>query len=1096
MAERNTNGYIECLWSPGFALLLVAAIAVVAAGLPAASAQQMGMRIDVYNPTGWNGSGLVEIPVGRLAAPGLVNWRKVRFMRDGREILWSIREGRPHWKSRLRCPIWEPNPEDLIVFVVAVPPGKTARVEIAPGKPDQHSALAHRDGRMVISYPDFQVSINETTGMISNITAFNDSMLTDALKATVCKLPGAGLELAGDINSCRPFTASGGTYSIGIAGKEAMGPPAAKLVSYSSNAAMTEANFVLGSGDGLKVALTYRVQACGIVEIESDERPWQGRSPWIDHTLDYKWQLAGRKQQLSYPVNAAPYYGFKDYVAAVHYADSVYVNSHAMVLETGEETINGRKWNRRLYFAPADKAFKVEDLVEFACEGFAVDVMPKCVTVGAKTITVSYPKTARAAAEVIVGAITNAGGAAELVSDTGKLADVSLRLAKDASDAGIEGDGFCVGLRRNGRSAVVSAGTVFGLTQAAYRIAEKIAVRNGKVNLPLIASNPAVELRAGGFGGGDFEVDFPYGPDTDWEHAFNSVIASGMNVVADLGMWSNWKMPMSYKYMPELKTDSPDAFDESSGTKFSEIDVNREHGLKLLKYLHDRGVRVWQWIPIGCVPTTYAKVHPEAMSPGSDKIPCTTNPLYAKYIEAFAKELLETYPLDGIVMVRDDNGGICSCERCKEYLAKSRTKDSVWEQHLIIYDMLRSHGFSGKIAVYPYNDFYRPRMDSLLPEDLIIVGHGGGAAVLTRDYERIGPMGDTWPDNLFAGFRTASSTRMKRLLSDRGSFWIGGALCGTELPWESIGYFGWEPTATVNSLRYHFGAREFGKKNAGLYTRLSGVLERMWDINQYPMLPRDWVGLAFEHKTRISDDCRELLGKFNTHLAELKSAVGGEEHAGWFAHVSLFGTYFEYHLKRLEIITEMDAIVRSNKGVLDASGGLEKDARDQLIAKHREVYALAEHYDQQAAHVPGNMMARTRACGMTRPFQEWVAGYDTSMDSIIAVPQFSGTLKIQPCDVRAGQEFVLMVELRNTGLCPWIPEAGQSLDITGGAELLGLPKSVALDGEPLAFGDSRVIELRGVAPTQSGECELEIGLRCPRRGYPVFVSAKTKMKWE
>ena len=27
----------------------------------------------------------------------------------------------------------------------------------------------------------------------------------------------------------------------------------------------------------------------------------------------------------------------------------------------------------------------------------------------------------------------------------------------------------------------------------------------------------------------------------------------------------------------------------------------------------------------------------------------------------------------GIVMVRDDNGGICDCDRCKAYVAASRT---------------------------------------------------------------------------------------------------------------------------------------------------------------------------------------------------------------------------------------------------------------------------------------------------------------------------------------------------------------------------------------------------------------------------------------
>ena len=75
------------------------------------------------------------------------------------------------------------------------------------------------------------------------------------------------------------------------------------------------------------------------------------------------------------------------------------------------------------------------------------------------------------------------------------------------------------------------------------------------------------------------------------------------------------------------------------------------------------------------------------------------------------------------------------------------------------------------------------------------VGHGSANALLVRRYELVGPMGDTWIDNLFAGFRVAPSPRMKRLLADRPAFWIGGAYCGAELAWESIAYFGWQPTA-------------------------------------------------------------------------------------------------------------------------------------------------------------------------------------------------------------------------------------------------------------------------------------------------------------
>ena len=132
-------------------------------------------------------------------------------------------------------------------------------------------------------------------------------------------------------------------------------------------------------------------------------------------------------------------------------------------------------------------------------------------------------------------------------------------------------------------------------------------------------------------------------------------------------------MPVSYKHMPELRSDSPEAFDQASGARFSDIDRHREHGLSLLNFLHRRGAKVWQWVPVGCVPSTYAQAHPEAMSPGNPTFPCFTHPLYRQYLEAYAKELLETYAIDGVVMIRDDNGGICDCDRCKAYVAASRT---------------------------------------------------------------------------------------------------------------------------------------------------------------------------------------------------------------------------------------------------------------------------------------------------------------------------------------------------------------------------------------------------------------------------------------
>lgn len=168
-------------------------------------------------------------------------------------------------------------------------------------------------------------------------------------------------------------------------GKQALGCPRVTLVSSSSNAALAELHFVLEAGDRLAMALTYRVHPSGLVEICSDERPWQGVSPGVDHTVEYALCLEGEEEVLPYRVNRAPFYGFKDYAAAVRHVAAIHRTPQAAVLELGEETVNGRRWNRRLYLIPAGKTARVgngrravpNDLAELADEGLIITVTPK-----------------------------------------------------------------------------------------------------------------------------------------------------------------------------------------------------------------------------------------------------------------------------------------------------------------------------------------------------------------------------------------------------------------------------------------------------------------------------------------------------------------------------------------------------------------------------------------------------------------------------------------------------------------------------------------------------------------------------------------------
>ncbi len=1067
-------------------------LAVASLKLPVVTDQNReacGMKITVNNPTAWNGAGVVEVPIGRLASPEQIDWRNIRLMHNGVEIPWSLREGRAHWKARLNVSIQNPRAEDLLVFALTVPPGETAVVDLIPGKPAVRSALTRRNGRFTVSYRHVTVTIDERSGLLTDIRAFRRAALSGSLGLRWSRIPGEGIALAGSLDAYRPLAGTGQEPAAAFEPGEAITRYTARLVSASSTASMSELHFLLTPVSGPKMVLTYRIHAAGMVEICADERPWSERSPWIHHAVAFTLPLAGRKEPLDHPLNIWPHYGFKEFAAVSRYAGEVYKRDGLVTLELGEETVNGRRWRRRLIFAEDTPAVRIADLVEYAHEGYAVEATPLSLPLSSRLIRVRCPGSARAAAELLVRDIRSHGYEARIVAGSSP-AEVTLQLTDDRQ---LSGDGFSVHPAPPA-GVVLAARTAFGLMHGALRIGEQLQVDPNGIRIPIIAANPVVDLRAGGLGGGAFEVDVPYGSDSEWEQAFDELIASGVNVIADLSMWSNWKMPVSYKYMPELKSESPDAFDEISGTTFSEIQPNRARGLELLRYLQERGVKVWQWIPIGCVPTTYAHAHPEAMAPGSDKIPCFTHPQYARYIDAVFREMLETYPLDGLVMIRDDNGGLCTCARCTEFIARSRTGDGSWEQYLIIYDRLKRQGFRGALAIYPYFDFYTPKLESMLPEDLLIVGHGAGLAVLTRSYETQGPMGDTWIDNLFAGFRLAPSTRMKRLLSDRGSFWIGGAFCGTELPWLSIGYFGWEPTATVNTFRQWWGRRIWDEDRAPAFVRLNSIIERMWDMHQFPMLPRDWVRLSPEEQQRASERARALLQAFDARLVELQSGGQAESHRRWFAHVALWRTSFAYQLRRLEITARMSRIVSAHPGAPRMA--LPADVRSESIELMREIYRLAGEYDAQAAAVPGNMIAQTRSHGMTQPYREWMAGYDFSLDAVLPMKQFDADISIPDVVIKAGQPFTLPIRLRNTGMCPWLPEVGFTLELTGDAARLGLPASMRLEGDPMAFGDSRSLELSGLAPGAPGQGKVDIRVRFLSRTCDPVGSQTLSVRWE
>jgi len=1043
--------------------------------------------IKLYNPTGWNGPMVTEIPVGNIATPGFIDWEEVQLVHNGQNVPFAIREGLPHWKAKLKAPVEEPRAEDVLVFSWAVPAETWTQIDIIPGKATSESAFSNESGKLTITYSRIKAVLDEATGALLQLDAFGKSLLEKPLSIVFHE--------GADEN------------------KQLIEPPLVKLSSYSSNSTMTELNFVLQVDKSLSVALTYRIHACGIVDILSDERPWEGLSPWLNHSATYTLAIKGKKKTLSHLVNRPPIYGFKDYEEVVKTPAVIHSYSGETVVELGEEFVNGRRWNRRLYVSGPHQTAQAEILAELADEGFIVKVHPYKLVWTENFATVVYPQNGAIAADVVTQALRTAGVETEaIVSSVPKAPhrshSITLRLLKGSAAEGIAGDGFAIRpVSDDGSKVELAARTLFGLMQGALCVADHLQANPQPLSIPLVAQNPSVHLRAGGFGGGDFEVDFPFESDEQWEHALDGMIHSGMNVMADLSMWSNWRMTVSYKYMPEIRSDSPDALDELTRTKFSEIDTHREHALKLLDYLHERGAEVWQWIPIGAVPTTFAEVHPEAMCPtvdpsaskgfsGKNVTPCHTHPLYRKFIQAYVQELIETYPIDGVVMVRDDNGGICDCERCQKALSSSRTKDAVWEQYLFLYDLLRSLRFKGNVAVYPYYDLYEPKLDPLIPEDLLIVGHGSANALRVRHYDFVAPMGDTWLDNTFAGFRVAPSPRMKRLLADRPSFWIGGAYTGMEMPWESVGYFGWDTTATPNSLRYDWSARIFGTEHAMEAALLLRDYERLHEINSFPMHPRNWMQLDVGEQEALFQQGMREVQDFRKRLTALQQTVGISSHAKWFAHLDLFGTYFEYHLRRLTIFSQMHALVIDNQGTLDNPNGLPENLRKNLITMHKNVYDLAHTYDQEAARVPGNMMAATRREKMTQPFKEGVTGYDPALEYQIQVKQFAGSMEVKSNPLTTGQPLTLNVLLRNSGMIPWMPDVGMRIELSGELEKLGLPSKWNYQGDWMVFGDRRTIALQGKTPDEPGEALIKLEFISPFRGRHVFTTKEVNLTWK
>lgn len=1063
-------------------LALLSALAIAQA-CTAAETEAIA-SIELHNPGASARPVPIEIPVGRIAAPGLIDWSAVRLLCDGEEIPWLLREGRAHWKADLAAPVAQPRAEDLLCFNAAVPPGGHRRVTIARGARADAGAVSRHDGAIVVSYPTVVAELDEATGRLTGLSIHGKPLLAEPLSVTFHTLASPGYVATGAV---------GPGYHEMTVEPQRTGTVShrARLVGEASSAAMTELHWIIEPDAGPAMGLTYRVYASGMVEVVADERPWNGPSPWTDHAVSWTLPIAGDAAPMPYFETRWPFYGFKDYVAAFPQAGRVWTGDGTRLAEWGDEAANGRRWRRVLLPAADMDVDAFADWVELADEGLVVVVRPVCTDLAAPP-TVTGPEEA----EVIAGRLREVLGAEDAMASA---TAIELVQTDDLEGLGLEGDGFLI--REEDDGVALVSGTRFGLYQAVRAVADHLMAFGPDAGLPLIASNPVVAFRAGGFGGGNFEVDFPYGDDAEWEQALTELMDSGMNVLTCLGMWGEWKMPVTYKYMPELYSDDPEAYDESTGVLFVEADAHRDRALRLTQFIQERGGKVWLWLPIGCVPTTFSTAHPEAMAPGEVEefwgrpkgTPCFTHPTYLAYLKALLQELTETYPLDGLMLVRDDNGKLCECERCKAFLEDSRTGQGAWEQYLIIYDTLRELGFDGAVGVYPYFDAYTAELEDQLPADLYIVGHGASLAGLTRSHELVGHMPDTWLDNLYTNFRLPSTPRLRRVLADRATFYIGGAYRGTELPWLSIGRFGWEPTSTPNSLRALWAARRFGLAATPAFVAFSDAYERLWDVSARWMAPKTWMDLSDAQRDAVVEEAETVLARCRDALDDL-AAILGDAEPDWTAHVRIFPPFFEYHLQRLRHFAAIHATVAEHRDAVAELRGLPDDARQAVLDHYAEIYAYAAKYAEVARQAPGGMMAATQH--LLAPYKEWMAGYDGWLDPHLVFPQFAGALSVETVAFAAGQPFTLRVELANMGVCPWIADAAQWIELDGETETLGLPTALTYDGPPIAPGERGAVELKGVAPETPGEAQITIKFSNPYRATGVIDEQQFTLRWD
>jgi hypothetical protein len=182
---------------------------------------------------------------------------------------------------------------------------------------------------------------------------------------------------------------------------------------------------------------------------------------------------------------------------------------------------------------------------------------------------------------------------------------------------------------------------------------------------------------------------------------------------------------------------------------------------------------------------------------------------------------------------------------------------------------------------------------------------------------------------------------------------------------------------------------------------------------------------------------------------------------------------------------------------------------------YKEMYGWATKYDEVMKKAPDGMLAHCK--WMTSPYKEWMAGYDQWLEPHLKIKQFAGTMRIQAepsaeparngqplketsppatrVTLQASQRFTLTITLHNLGACPWIPNVGHRLQLSGAAVQLGLPSTWDYEGDWVAPGDTQVITLQGTAPATPGTASLKATFLAPFRVPDPFVTSETTFIW-